>query len=270
VRQQAFLSGLDYETMKARHRRTLESVSRLAWSAIRLKGRLILLLDGLWFNVMGERWIAYLMAVRSVSATTVRFLRPIVCRENESSEGWKRAVSQIPTSVQKRICALVSDGLRGLRLLAKERSWQYQWCHFHLLSRMANVFGTRKRTVVWLHGRRQAEACIRELIATPSRQRVHQLRQQLTTLCQYPECPRKIRMVIREVLRHTDELRTYLDHPALRLPATSNVMESMNSQLRSLAGRSRGFRTGQALERWIVAFVYFHSKGNCYPKIPQN
>lgn len=154
--------------------------------------------------------------------------------------------------------------------MAKERGWHYQWCHFHLLGRMANVFGTRKRTVVWLPGRRAAEAHIRELIITASQRRVCTLTRELRTLCRDPECPRKIRMVIREVIRHTDELRTYLDHPELRLPATSNVMESLNSQLRSLAGRSRGFRTGQALERWIVAFVYFHLKGKCRPKIPQN
>lgn len=270
IRQQAFLSGLDYEVTKARHRRTLESVRRLAWPTIRLSGLLILLLDGLWFRILGERWIVYLMALRSVSGNTVRFLRPVICRENESAEGWRRAVRKIPASFDKRICALVSDGLRGLRLLAKERGWQYQWCHFHLLGRMANVFGTRKRTLAWLEGRRTAEACIRELITTASEKRIRALTRILTALSRDPECPRKIRMVIHEVLRHTDGLRTYLDHPWLRLPATSNVMESLNSRLRSLAGRARGFRTGQALARWIIAYVYFHSRGKCYPKNPQN
>lgn len=270
IRQQAFLSGLDYEVTKARHRRILESVGRLAWPTIRLRGRLILLLDGLWFHILGERWIVYLLALRSVFGNTVRFLRPIVCRENESAEGWRRAFEEIPPLSEKRIRALISDGLRGIRLLAKERGWQYQWCHFHLLGRMANVFGTRKRTVAWLEGRRTAEVCIRELIVTPSKQRVHVLSQRLTMLSRAPECPRKIRMVIHEVLRYTDELRTYLDHPELRLPATSNVMESLNSRLRSLAGRSRGFRTGKALERWIVAYVYFHPRGKCHPKNPQN
>lgn len=270
VRQQAFLSGLNYEVKKARHRRILISTTRLRWPVVHLRGRLILLLDGLWFRIEGERWIVYLMAVRSVSGETVRFLRPVVCKENESRQGWERAVSQITPSVQKRICALVSDGLRGLRLLAKERGWRYQWCHFHLLGRMANVFGTRKRTVAWLKGRRTSEACIRELITTPSKRRVRVMSRRLITLSRDPECPRKIRMVIHEVLRHTDELRTYLDYPELQLPATSNAMESLNSRLRSLAGRSRGFRTGQALERWIIAYVYFNSQGKCHPKIPQN
>lgn len=270
VRQQAFLSGLDYETTKARHRRTIESIAQRNWPAIRLRGPLVLLLDGLWFRINRERWIVYLMAVRSVSGQTARFLRPVVCRENESKQGWERTVSQIPPAMQKRICALICDGLRGLRFLAKERGWRYQWCHFHLLGRMVNVFGTRKRTVAWLKGRRQAEACIRELITTPSKQRVSVLSRRLVALSRDPECPRKIRMVIHEVLRHTDDLRTYLDYPELQLPATSNVMESLNSRLRSLAGRSRGFRTGQSLERWIVAYVSFHSRSKCCPKIPQN
>lgn len=270
VRQQTFLSGLDYETTKARHRHVLEHILGLTWPTPQVRGQLILLLDGLWFRILDERWVVYLMALRSVSGTTVRFLRPVVCRENESAEGWQRAVSQIPACLQKRICALVSDGLRGLRRLAKERSWRYQWCHFHLLGRLANVFGTRKRTVAWLEGRHTSEGYIRELIMTPSKRRVRILRRALNVLWRDPECPRKIRMIIREVLGHADELRTYLDYPELRLPATSNVMESLNSRLRSLAGRSRGFRTGQALERWIVACVYFNSKSKCHPKIPQN
>lgn len=135
---------------------------------------------------------------------------------------------------------------------------------------MANVFGTRKRTVVWIRGRRRTEQDIRALITTTSPQRLTALRRSLAISSGDPGCPRKIRMIIREVLRHTDELRAYLDHPNLRLPATSNVMESLNSRLRALAGRSRGFRTGPALERWITAYVFFHSKGLCRPKIPQN
>lgn len=264
------LSGVDYETMKARHRQTLESISHVPWPTIRLRGRLILLLDGLWFTIAGERWIVYLMALRSIQGNTATFLRPIVRREHESRQGWERALETIPANLQRRVCALVSDGLRGLRLVAKERGWQYQWCHFHLLGRIANVFGTRKRTVVWLNGRRRSEACIRELITTSSPQRIHILRRTLIHLCEDAGCPRKIRMMIREVLRHTDVLRTYLDYPALRLPATSNVMESLNSRLRSLSGRSRGFRTGQALERWMVVYVYFNSTSKCDPKIPQN
>lgn len=270
MRQQAFLSGLNYETTKARHRRILERLTHRAWPAMRLRGPLILVLDGLWFRIAGERWVVYLMALRSVSGETVCFLRPVVRRESESAQGWHRAMATIPACVQRRICALVSDGLRGLRQLAKERGWVYQWCHFHLLGRMANVFGTRKRTVVWIRGRRRAEQDIRELITTPSPQRLTTLRRSLAISSRDPECPKKIRMIIREVLRHMDDLRAYLDHPELRLPATSNVMESLNSRLRELAGRSRGFRTGAALERWITAYVLFHLKGLCRPKIPQN
>jgi hypothetical protein len=135
---------------------------------------------------------------------------------------------------------------------------------------MANVLGTRKRTLRWMHGRRRAERTIRELIATRERRRVTILRRRLATLAGDPECPRKIRMIMREMLRRTADLRAYLEYPDLRLPATSNVMESMNSRLRALAGRSRGFTTGIALERWIVAAVSFNPRATCRPKIPQN
>lgn len=270
VSQQAFLSGQSYETTKARHRRALESLARRSNATSIPRGPLILVLDGLWFRINGKRWTVYLMALRSVSGKTARFLHPIIRRENESATGWERAVSEIPPEAARRIIALVSDGLRGLRALAKRHDWQYQWCHFHLLGRLANVCGTRKRTLAWLSGRRRVEACIRELISTRTPQRVQALRRSLAALCRGSECPRKIRMIIREVLRHTDELRAYLDHPELRLPTTSNIMESLNSRLRDLAGRSRGFRTGVALARWIIAYIYFHSKSVCRPKNPQN
>lgn len=270
VRQQANLSGRNYEAMKASHRRTLESVSHLPWHTIHLRGRLILLLDGIWFRLGKVRWVAYVMAVRSISGKTAHFLRPIVCEENESRAGWERAIESIPTGIRKRISALVSDGLRGLNQIAKERGWVYQWCHFHLLGRMANVMGTRKQTVAWLLGRRRAEKRIRELIGTGSSRRVKACRRMLQASLREAECPRKIRMIIREVLRHTDELRAYRDHPELCLPATSNVMESLNSRLRNLAGRSHGFRTGKALERWIFSYMYFNSTSNCRPKFPQN
>lgn len=270
VSQQAFLSGQDYEIAKARHRRALQSLMRWPKALTIPRGRLILVLDGLWFRINGERWVVYLMALRSVSGMTARFARPIIRRENESAAGWKRAISELLPEATRRIVALVSDGLRGLRQIAKERGWQYQWCHFHLLGRLANVCGTRKRTLAWLSGRRRVEAHIRELISTESVRRVRGLRRSLAALRRDPACPRKIRMIIHEVLQHIDELRAYLDHPELRLPATSNVMESLNSRLRDLAGRSRGFRTGPALERWITAYLYFHSKSVCRPKNPQN
>lgn len=270
IRQQAFLSGQSYEKTKARHHQTLEGVCDRSWPSVRLRGSLILLLDGLWFCIEGERWVAYLLALRSVSGETIRFLRPFVCRENECSSGWERVISLIPASLQKRICALVSDGLRGLPQIAQSHGWVYQWCHFHLLGRMANVFGTRKKTLTWMRGRRRTEYCIRTLITTKSSQEVEALQNTLFLLSRRAGCPRKIRMIIREVLRHTDALRAYLDHPELRLPATSNVMESLNSRLRDLAGRSRGFRTGRSLEHWITAYVFFNSGGVCRPKIPQN
>lgn len=268
LKQQAFLSGIPYGKVKKRQKAIILSLQRKPWPSIRLKGKLILLLDGIWFRICGKRWILYLLALRSTKSDTVRFLRPVIVQGNENREGWEAAIAAIPPRLQKRICALVSDGLRGLPALAEERGWVYQWCHFHLLGRMANVIGTKKKTLSWMKGRKKTDQYIRELITTGSEKRLTYLRKTLRSLSRDPECPGKIRGIIREVLRRQDALRTYLDHPELRLPNTSNVMESFNSQLRKLSSRSHGFRTGKSLSQWMTAYTYFHSTGTCRPKKP--
>lgn len=264
--QQTGLRRTALGTLSQRTRKTLETFLHTPWPSPVAPGPLLLLIDGLWFAIDGERWVVYLMAVRSVRGNRATFLRPILRPGPESQERWQEVMDTLPIPVRTRVVALISDSFRGVDALVEQRGWALQRCQAHLLRRVANVFGTRKRTLVWAPGRDKAEALIKMLVVTISTAQVRAICQQLESLAHDPLCPAKVRGIIREVVRHHTTFRTYLRLPQLRLPATTNIMESMNSQLRAMAGRSRGFRTPEALERWIVTCVRFHSTMKCCRK----
>lgn len=249
-------------TVKERQRGALDAALRQPWPAHIPRGRLILVSDGLWFTVNGERWVVYLCALRSIRNEHAVFLRPILIPGAECEERWREALAVLPPNVACRISAWVSDSFRGVETIAQERGWVLQRCHAHLLRRVADVFGTRKR-LRWLAGRRRAAARVRELISVDDA--LPALRS-LRRLARDPACPTKVRGVIREVVRRRAEYRSYLTHPVLNLPTTTNTVEGMNARIRELAGRSRGFRTPVALERWIVGFVRCNLTARCRPK----
>lgn len=260
--QVARLRKRSMTTVKERQRGALDAALRQPWSAHIPCGRLILVSDGLWFTVDEERWVAYLCALRSVSGDRAVFLRPILKPGHECEERWREVIEGISPSVHCRISAWVSDSVRGVEVIAAERGWVLQRCHAHLLRRVADVMGTRKR-LRWLAGRRLAAVRVRDLI-TASDPRA--ARRSLRRLAHDLECPTKVRGVIREALRRRDEYRSYLTHHDLRLPTTTNTVEGMNARIRELAGRSRGFRTQAALERWLIGFVRCNPTAMCRPK----
>jgi len=248
--------------VKERQRGALDAALRQPWPARIPRGRLILVSDGLWFAVDDERWVAYLCALRSIRSTRVVFLRPILKPGHECEERWREVVEGMSPSLHHRIPPWVSDSVHGVEVIAAEHGWVLQRCHAHLLRRVADVMGTRKR-LRWLAGRRLAAARIQELIAADDPRAAPRSLRRL--VCD-PNCPTKVRGVIRAVLRRHGEYRSYLTHPDLRLPTTTNTVEGMNARIRELAGRSRGFRTQAALERWIIGFVRCNLTAKCRPK----
>lgn len=260
--QIARLRGRSMTTVKERQRGALDAALRQPWPARISRRQLILVSDGLWFTVSGERWVVYLCALRSIRSEHAVFLRPILRPGPESEERWREVIEEIPTPAYRRISAWVSDSFRGVETIAREHGWILQRCHAHLLRRVADVFGTRKR-LRWLAGRRRAAARVRELISGDDA--LPALRS-LRWLSRDPQCPTKVRGVIREAIRRRAEYRSYLTHSALNLPTTTNTVEGMNARIRELAGRSRGFRTPAALERWIVGFVRCNLMARCRPK----
>lgn len=266
--QIARLRGRSITAVKERQRGALDAAIRQPWSPRIPRGQLILVSDGIWFTLNGTRWVVYCCAVRAVRSTRVTFLRPILIPGVECEERWREVLAALPPSVARRISAWVSDSFSGVGTLATERGWVLQRCHAHLLRRVVNVIGTRKR-LRWLAGRRRAAASIRQLISEEDPYALLQCIRLLHRLARDPACPYKVRGVIREALRRREEYRSYLRYPDLRLPTTTNVVEGMNARLRELAGRSRGFRTPQSLERWMIGCVRSNPTAMCRPKQQQ-
>lgn len=270
ITQQAQRAGINRSTFTVRHRAVLTTFSRTPSHSRVPRGKLILVIDGLWWRFDKERWVLYLMGVRPLKSTTLTYLPPILQPGHESQERWREVLETLPETIQSRIVALISDDFRGAETLAKDYRWVFQLCHFHLLSYLQTIRGVNKRVIFGWHIRQKAYRLICLALATPSPQAVKRYMAQLQALAVHPGCPLKWKGRIRRFLRALPLYRAYRKYPHLNLPTTTNAIESLNSRIRELARRSRGFRTPQALEAWVKAYLRFHPTGRCNGKIQQN
>jgi hypothetical protein len=221
--------------------------------------RLILILDAEWQYFGRVLWTMYILAVKVVGSETAFILDPVMLPGKESAKGWRQTIRKMPESIKGRVTAVVSDGFRGIEGIAEENGWILQRCHFHLISRLAKMRGKRASTPGRLL-REEIYNSVRLALVDDSRWRLSRLRNRLAYLSEQKDCPKRMRMVIREFLRHMTEFRSYLEYPELSLPKTTNVVESINSLNRR---RSATVRTPKAWLKWTTACIRFKSKFTC-------
>lgn len=262
----AAATRIDADTWRKHHAATLRILLARAWPHRPPHGNLILILDALWHTIDGEEWTTYLLGLRAIDGEEIVFLRPILRPGHESQEQWREAVGTIPKNTRTRIRAIIADSFAGVGTLAGEERWVLQRCHFHLLGKLATLCGNRKRRIVWWRERQRMQVLIRRVLCDTDERRVRRACHELRYLADDGRCPVRIRRIIRSTLRWRHDFRAWYEHPALRLPATTNAVENINSRIRSLLHRHRGLRTADALERWIVAYVWFHPRMKCRPK----
>lgn len=226
-------------------------------------GKLILLVDALWFRFKKERWALYVRALRSVNGQRATFLDPVLKLEKENYDDWEQIVDAIPERAKHRIVAMVSDGFRGSGRIAKSHKWIFQRCHFHLFSQLHVNRGAWKKL---------PDAKLREQICTAMRKvlatKTH-LKQYLNELIQLltrKDCPRRLRAISKDFIRHHQEFRAYLNFPKLNLPNTTNSVESMNKIIRS---RCRHLRTPESLILRSICLIRMRKTIACKPKIFQ-
>lgn len=221
--------------------------------------KLILIIDAQWKYFNGKLWTMYFLALKPVSSKTVIILDPIIRRGKESARVWNRIIGHVPLRVRKRIIALVSDGLRGVETIAEERRWLMQRCYFHLLSQLQKRRGKRASTP----GRKVREKIFRltkYALKESSNKRLNKLCKKLAELAKHEDCPKAMRMTVRDFLRRIDEFRCYIDHPQFNLPCTTNIMESINSLVVRRCGT---VNTPKAWFRWALACIRFKSVFTC-------
>lgn len=227
------------------------------------KGKLILLIDALWFRFKKERWALYVRAVRSVDGCRATFLDPVLRPGKENHDDWAQIVDATPERTKHRILAMVSDGFRGSARIAKSHKWIFQRCHFHLFSQLQVNRGAWKKLPDAKLRERICRA-MRKVLAT--RMHLKQYLHELIQLLQRKDCPRRLRAIGKDLIRHHQEFRAYLTFPKLHLPNTTNSVESMNKIIRS---RCRHLRTPESLILRSTCFVRMRKTIACKPKIFQ-
>lgn len=268
IAQQSRRSNVSTKALAKRHAQSLASLCERPWPHVVPRGKLILVMDAIWFRKGDELNTVYLLGLRAVEGEDLHFLRPILRPGHESQKRWREVIDEIPTKVRKRISAIVSDSFSGAGGIAKEHDWIFQRCQAHLLLRLETICGDNKRTVSWREGRQELKRLAYALMNTRDEVKATRLADDFAALGAHRECPMKLQMIVTETLRYLHEFRACYLHTELRLPATTNALENTNGRVRSLLNRSRGCRTPESLIRWITGFLYFHPMVKCRPKLP--
>ena len=247
-----------------RLRRTMERYLSSHKPNIIPRGQLILIIDALWFMFGGKRWTLYLLTIRSVNQDRAVILEPVLCLGRENYEAWSDTIFSIPVNIRNRVVAVVCDGFRGTDRIARDNGWIVQRCHFHLLSQMQVNRGHWKQ-LPDSKQREQIYLAVRKiLIAKP--EKLNRCVKELIVLLVKNNCPRRLGAIAREFLRRLDQFRSYRNYPSLRLPNTTNSVESFNKIIRS---RCRHLRTPKSLLLRTKVLIRMRKTITCNPKLFQ-
>jgi hypothetical protein len=227
------------------------------------RGPLVLLADGLWFQFQGVPWVLYLTALKPCRGNYAVFLDPMLSPGKEGASRWQKAFAAIPQQAQQRIQAMAVDNLPGMRKLAHQHGWVLQLCHFHLLLKLQ----VHRRGVRYtLRGgpvREQIYQLIRETLELPEGEHLRRSLERLRRLSVSDCGTVRIQTTVREFLQGFSFYRSYLKHPELGLPRTTNAIESMGRLLREMLRSSRPGSNPQSLLLWATAFIRMRSKITC-------
>jgi hypothetical protein len=229
-------------------------------------GPLVLLADGLWFQFKRKPWVLYLMALKPCQGDHAVFLDPVLLAGAERLAQWEEALEHIPQAVSERICAMVVDNLPGMRGVARQRGWVLQLCHFHLLMKFHGRIGSRPHA---LHGgpiRAEIHQLIRQALYLPDGVSLDNTLQCLQILSKTDCGTARIKMTVRAFLRDFQFYRSYLNHPEMGLPQTTNTVECMGRLLREMFRRNRAGSNPNSTLRWATAFIRMHPVVACKSK----
>ena len=226
-------------------------------------GPLVLLTDGLWFEFEGMPWVLYLVALKPCRGQQATFLDPLLLPGKEGASRWQRAIEAIPVEAKMRIRALVADNLPGIEKIARHHHWVLQLCHFHLLLKLQ---APRRRVRYALRGgavREEIYQSIRNALLLPDGKRFSQTLERLERLSLGDCGTLRIKTVLCQFLVDLTFYRSYLAHPELGLPLTTNAVESMCRLLREMLRSSRAGSNPKSLLLWTTALIRLRPTVTC-------
>jgi len=240
------------------YRRCRESTDRLA-SRPELPGLpanvdLVLIVDGLRFEIRGTHWVQYTMAFKPIDADLIHFADPVMLRGGESATNWQRVFEYIRPEPAGRVRALVADGLRGMKEVAALNGWVYQRCHFHIWALLRRWLGGP-----WVSPADNAiRWAIDDALLSVDEERAEAARMAMTAHVR--DQPGGMSCILRQLVRDWDAIRAHLRYPRLSIPRTTSAVESMHSRLRDVLS---GVSTTDAILRRATAFIRLRGPFNC-------
>lgn len=215
---------------------------------------LVLIVDGLRFNIRGVRWVQYTMAFKPVDVSLAYFADSLLMPGGESATSWQYALESIEPERRARIRALVADGLRGMKEVAALNGWVYQRCHFHIRAQLRYWLGSS-----WVYPRDKAISwAIDDALLSTDEGRAETARAALDDHVR--AYPGGMSCILRQLVREWAAIRAYLWYPHLNIPRTTGTVESMHSRLRTILS---GVSTIRAIRHRATAFIRLHGPFAC-------
>jgi hypothetical protein len=231
------------------------------WPILPKNVPLILVADAKRKKICDKMTTVYVILVRAISGSVAFAHRPYVEEGNETVAGWDRAFDTLPEDVKNRVKALVCDGHRGLVYSAKWRGWKVQRCHFHLLKSLT-VRRSAKSTRGYKTTGNRLLGLAHMILETNDPEEFRRSVSEIEAIG-WEAKSGSLRTIITGFLTHTEEYRTYLFSPELRLPKTSNSAEAYIGGLQKLLNQAHGFRSQKSFMKWVEAYVKWRQKIAC-------
>lgn len=239
------------ELLRRRHERNLDSLLRRLPRPTAPRGPLIAVIDGWGIRLNKQRYTLYQILLRSVNNKYAIPMEPVVLSGWEKIDGWNYTFKTLPLSAQKRIKAMVSDGITGIEALARDKGWIIQRCHFHLLAKLQSLRGSRWSTVSSKSLREKIYQNVVQIVQIPNKRKAERLLQETRQLIRRPDCPKWINLKVSGFIRKSYAFRAYLDHPELNLPNTTNSAECVFDKVTETVRLTKGFSSAKSFEKWI-------------------
>ena len=222
---------------------------------------LIAIADAVIKRVARKQYTAYCILLRGSEQTEATILEPTILAGGETQEGWRQAFDVLPESVRSSTKAIVCDGHRGMVNYAKNQKWLIQRCQFHLIKA---IQGRRSR---FAQSRHQKEAkrifdLVYKVLDQEDEKGILRILFKIEA-CALSTTSKELRRVLLGFVNNYEDYRTYLYHPELCLPTTSNTAESFIGCVEELCHRLRGFPNVRSFSKWIEALAKFKKKVKC-------
>lgn len=227
-------------------------LKKTSWPSIP-RGPSILIVDALHLRTQTYTAIIHLMLIKPLVEERAYILPPFIHPRFENKRTWISALEKIPQETLGHALALICDGKAGLPRLGKEMGWLVQRCRFHLMARL------QMKRSRWILSRHRREGVfLYELFKTVCTTRSpEKLEYSLKVLVDKAreESNLLLKTIISGLVKNHHDYRTYLEHPSLNLPVTTNAVECLNSIIRRFLHRARGFRTAKSAITWIEVLL---------------